>query len=68
MTLTYWNGTILGPYGVILKFIYRQLFKIVFTVFQLPVDLNILKKLHKYNSILKLICLVSIKEMEELKI
>lgn len=47
MTLTYWNGTILGPYGVILKFIYRQLSKIVFTVFQLLADLNILKKLHK---------------------
>ena len=64
MTLTYWNGTILGPYGVKYYLSFRQLMRTVFTVFQLSADQTILKRLHNWDSIPRLTYQVSTKLVE----
>jgi hypothetical protein len=53
MTLTYWNGTILGPYKVFSFLIFRLISKTEFTAYQSNVDLTIQPNHQKLNSIPK---------------
>jgi len=46
-TLTYWNGTIVGPYPVTYHLRHSPISNIVFTVFRLSADQITLKRLHK---------------------